>query len=257
MGKGVLIVALTALLLTSYLSGCVEKHVNKQDDETLVLTAAEIKTSFLNAIKEVTSYKYSINGTIHKVTTNSSGNFTENESLIQNGVVNISSKRLMIDQEYNGHTIYYLIDNVLYEGDEDDEGIINWSSHDMRKLYSDPSNQSWIAFSQLERQAYFVLNHSRHIERLGDESVGNISCYVLNASLDFGPNVDVKWDTIRYWLSKEDHLLVKAYLKVTWNMGNSTDANNESAVEVQDMNLFFYDYNKPVEVTLPDEITWS
>lgn len=257
MGRNVLIVALMVLLLISYLSGCVEKRVGEEVSETSVLTAADIKSSFLNAVKTVVSYKYSINGTVHTVTSNSSGNFTENQFLVQKGFVNISSRRLMIDQEYNGHTIYYLVDNVLYEGDENGEGNISWSSHDMRKLYLDPTNQSWIAFSQLERQAYFVLNQSHHVIRLDDEVVGNVSCYVLNASLDFGPNVSVKWDAIRYWLSKEDYLLVRAYLKVTWSLSNSTDVNESSVVEVQEMNLFFYGYNKPVEIKLPDEITWS
>ena len=260
MKNQILIVGIMLVLLVVGLSGCITS-----DD----VTADDIAANMLQAVEDVASYKYSVSGTITQTTTNESGTFTTEQPLSQSSEVDIANKRLKIDYTYTApeplgdqHLIYYIVNDIMYTGTEID-GNVTWISYDTS---STDAIMIWIAYSQLERQA--VTLEKADVEKLADETVDDIECYVLGVIIDFQsqfsgdvPPIDVpsSWDPemdINYWIAKDTSLLMKVHLKATMDLTSVFGLpGDDSVIQVQEMEMLFSDYNVPVTIELPPEAT--
>jgi hypothetical protein len=259
--KQQLLVGIFILLIIVGMSGCVE------DD---VITVDEIKEQFLQTIEDVLSYKWSANVTVTTTTINETGtNITVIEA-IQNGEVDIAHKKLKVDSigttvgsSEEQHWISYIIDTIAYTGTES-QGCIQWSSYNTS--YSN-ATMAWIAASALEGQARYLQGDLENttIQRLADEVVGSVDCYVLyltafinqsggdSGSYLFDGNMSYAYE-LTYWIAKDTYFLIKAYSKTTSDMsGWYAYGGADRTITISEMSLDFYDYDIPVIIEGPPE----
>lgn len=202
--------------------------------------------------------------------TNASGVNTTETTIIQLSEVDVTNKKLKIDQtstetktSTTQHILYYLVNKILYTGTETN-GQITWT-HINTSLTD--SEQTWMALSQLERQMLILENAS--VEQLADDVIEGVSYYVLNITLNLSASSSSSDNTvlpvdgfadmmkemdIKYWIDKDTYQLKKATLKVTMDlnwMGMFQDAT--SALSIQDITLLCYDYDIPVTIDVPPD----
>jgi len=255
MKKEILAVGIIALLLTIAFSGCVEEKT---------VTAEEIKERFLQASKSVTSYKFFLSGTSEMTTIKESAStkeFLENMS----GEVDILNKKLKEDINFTNvedsseqHLIFYIVNNTPYYGNKTD-GNITWSSvGEMPGL--------WNAYSLMESLATILENGTKQfnnteLKRLSDETVENVDCYILqftgfkneSTTTTLTGYSYTEYD-VKYWIAKDTNLLKKSNLKSTIDQSgiySFGDANR--TITTGEMEIFFNDYNVPLNIELPPE----
>lgn len=262
MKKQFVIVGITLVLICVGFAGCISSEE---------ITAEEIKANFLQAIEEVTSYKYSEDVTGTSTTINESGtNITETVAT-QNGEVDIANKKLKQDNagtttglSYERHWIVYIVDNILYSGSETD-GNMTWTSTDTSYLNA---SMMWAAYSALGTMSLYlegVLENST-IERLDDEMVEGVDCYVLyltafqnisGGGSDMFPisgNASYEYE-LNYWIAKDTYFLIKVQFNSTSDMsGLYAFGEADRMIIVAEMDIVFYDYNVPVIIELPPEV---
>lgn len=269
--KGLKTLGIGVLLIMLVLSGCTTQQGDITDD---------IKTNFLQAIEDVTCYKFSTDMTITMSITNESGTTTTTTDSIQNGIVDILNTNLVVEGTSTNaetyeiqNTIYYIVDGIIYSGTEDAEGNITWTSNDPSLMGEDTALYTWYSQSQLEGQAHQILEIA-DVEQLNDETIDGVECYVIKVTPNFEETesddnpyglpapesglADMFQDMdIRYWISKEDNLLIKAYTKISFDMSwmYAYIGGFDSVLMVQEMEQSFYDYNIPVSIELPPEAT--
>ena len=263
MKKQFIVAGMIVVLLVVGLSGCVK------ETETGV-TAEEIKANMLQAIEDIASYKYSSDVTVTMTTIKESESNTTEIVGIQNGEVDITYKKLRQDTNATTitagisdeqHWIFYIVDNILYSGNETD-GNITWTSMN--------TSMAWNAYSALELYTLYLEGEGElknvEVERLADEVVEGVDCYVLH--LTAFENQSGEEDSgqfplqgyyyyelnIKYWIAKDDYLLIKTYFKVMSDSSRSyAFGEADRSTTVQEMEALFNDYNVPVTIELPPE----
>jgi hypothetical protein len=260
MKREMIILGVGLLLLITAFSGCIQENV----------TAKEITENMLQAIEDVSSYKYSADVNVIQTMINESGtNITESDA-IQNGEVDLANKKLKQDNTFTTtgtsdeqHWSIYLIDDIQYTGTESD-GNITWES--LNTSFTNAS-MTWIAYSALEGQTMFLENTliDADVERLSDDVLDGVDCYVLylsyieNQSGDsYGfdaPSGNSSYELeVTYWIAKDTYLLIKSYQKLTMDMsGWYAFGGGDRSITASEMDVRYYDYNVPVVIELPPE----
>ena len=241
---------------------------------TETISAAQIKANALQSAANVTSYRFSLTGTMEAIaaTGNDTGSFTENVSLTVSGAVDLSDEKAMIDieltsiDENTGSTVdkilYYIINTILYiEG----ETWLKQNITDFDSIFQLFSGSQYIR-ADMEMQK--LLLETATVSKLNDEVVDGVNCYVLKIEeLDLEKLFDLilgqeavgsvenlseiikEWN-IKQWIAKDTSYLVKAYNKVTVQLelpyGYSLDMK-------LDMTILFSDYNEAINIELPEE----
>jgi hypothetical protein len=268
MKKQIIIVGIIVLLVTIELSGCVKEETVK------AVTIEDIKERFLQAVENVTSYKFSVDGTYNSTRIKKSNNSTVQYASIS-GEIDVLNKRVRTynngssDSGEKSYFIFYLVDNMSYFGNQADGNWTweNWSSH------LEPQ-QVWNANSYLELFSNALENETAWnsynvtLEQLSDEKVGDVDCYVLqfigfkNESLNYSISKTSGYTTgysyketdIEYMIAKDTFQLRKILYNTTSDENTINSYGNVSRyINTIDDEMFFYDYNVPLSIELPPE----
>ncbi len=253
--KKLLTMWIIAILFVISFSGCVEEDV---------ITAVEIKERFLQALENVTSYKYSSNANATMTTIKKSTNTTE-YSIVTTGEIDVLNKRVKqymnttSEDSNETHLIVYLIDNITYYGNQTD-GNTTWTS-------SIWGSEFFYAYSLLEQITMFLedetlLNNISNMElkRLSDEKFENVDCYILqftgfrNQSSTISNAYNYAGYDIKYWIAKNTNLLKKSIYRLINDLtGVYSFGGANRSIITSEMELLFYDYNVPLNIELPPE----
>jgi hypothetical protein len=270
---GLLIVV---LLLTIVFSGCLTN--NSENNFNDGITVEQIKEKVLETTGNITFYKYLyyLNTTQEK-TKNQTGEIITGlqSTMIKTGNVDKQNKELKAEEKEKDYchiegadyietntscfrwednkTYYYINNETFYEKTEADNNI-TWKTYEVKndssRFISD-NTDTWLQFSQLERQVFFFFNVTwANIILLPDEMIDGTECFVL--SVTNIPNYIREYKTIKYWISKDDYSLKKAYLKQTFE-DTILFETNDSLDTIWEEDIIFYDYNIPVNIELPED----
>ncbi|MDH7517756.1 MAG: hypothetical protein QHH19_05375 [Candidatus Thermoplasmatota archaeon] len=253
MKKELLAIGTLAILFALSFSGCVEENV---------VTAEEIKERFLHALENVTSYKYSSEVT-YSITTIKESTSTTESSVAMTGEIDILNKKVKqylnttSEGSNEGHLILYMVDNISYFGNQTN-GNTTWTSSLM-------GSEMWSGYSYLELIATMLENgteqyNNTELKRVSDETVENVDCYILrftgfqNQSATTSNAYSYIGYDVKYWIAKDTYLLKKSHLKSTIDQSGvySFGGANRSII-TSEMEIFFYDYNVPLNIVLPPE----
>ena len=245
-------------------SGCIS---------TETISAAQIKASALQSVSDVTSYSFSITGEIEIAMSNDTGTVMSYViSSSGNGTIDTANNNLMTDielylsileQTMTIETTLYIIDNVVYAKIDE-----NWTKSNVTDL-----SEQWQSNDQMEIQR-FLLEVS-DVEKLDDEIVDGVNCYVLKIEPDLEllyqvmmnqPGADfsdplphgnlsdyVTGFSIKQWIAKDTNLWKKIYAQMT--VEYSQDLGYMFMDYFMDMNfeIVFSNYNAAVDIELPEE----
>lgn len=267
---------IVALILTVAFSGCIVGRETQPSPE-------ELKTLVLESLKNLSTYRYTIDSTqrvemvnlltnasnLSEVTIVSTGdgafNLTAHEiSFVQR--LNISSDK-KIAAPIESET--YLINDTVYTKRDR-----NWTKIGVRNY-----EELWSSQNTIENQAE-LLNHS-DIELQGFEKVGGQKCYKMKIKPDMrtyatvlseqaGPilplsrvnfttlfqNSSMEWTS---WITKDSNLLKRNDIAVEFTLTPDMlglSANEIGSFEIRvnaSATTLYKDFNQPVAVTLPAE----
>ena len=269
MKKTIIIIFAMMLISIVFFSGCNEE--NNQGE----ITELEIKSNMVQAIEDVSSYKYSASGTFSRTIINETGTSTSNRLYTLIYEVDILNKlqkgEKNINVTYEGDAYHnpsdeynitlYCVTDTLYTK-SNISGNITWKS-----WFGD---NNWYSYAQLERQIYFIFEGAE-LERLEDDIVGNVDCYVLNVipssenlrldsvSGDFFFPEGIFHNTpldvdVKYYIAKDTNLLKKANIKLTNNITSFWIKTRQDVISdssIHEIELLYYDYNIPLTIELP------
>lgn len=265
--KKLLIAGIITTLLLVGLSGCFEKT------STGTVSAAQIKANALQFVGDIKTYAYSMSGTIKTTITNETGTSTIDGSITGTGAVDLANRKLKVEAtmavpgQMEGGSAFYIVDDVLYVKTET-EGNVTWMKTNITN-----ADETWASYDQMEQQAE-LLEYS-DVERLDDEVVNGVDCYVLSITPDLekyfeiimgqtgtdGIDIDYSdffqgW-SIKQWFAKDTNFIMKIYNQMTINMSVLMGRYYEEYVPVwiQDYEyyIFYNNYNVAVDVELPEE----
>ena len=142
-------------------------------------------------------------------------------------------------------------------------GTEQWMKMDFSEF-----NISWDSYDQM--QMHVDLLKYSEVERLDDERVNNIDCYVLKIKPDVTKLHEIMMNqnglssgmlpisnftdmidefSIKIWISKEKNLIMKAYESMTMLM----TINEYSTSTKLDVTILFFNYNKEICIELPKD----
>lgn len=254
--KKCLYIILLALIVSVILtSGCITSDG---------VSAAKIKSDMLQSTEFVESYKFSITST-STMKSDSYDIVTETISTGE-GSADLVNKKLMIEQTTEVVSMVsqgpvegaiYFIDDILYMGVENIAlGSVEWSK-------KNNSGTTWDSYDQMEIQSELL--EVSEVERLDDEVVDGIDCYVLKIIPDLKKYYEIiinqqgldtftmpqgldyseifkSW-MVKQWIAKDTNYFVKSYNKVTMSM--------YSISFTYETKILYSDYNSPVDIELP------
>ncbi len=259
--KKILIIGLIVIIAIAATSGCVTDGVS----------AVAIKNNALQAIDEVLSYKFSSTG-ISITSSETQSGITNMESITSgSGIVDIRQRRLMMTQaaEFSGDTestvsatIYIFDDYAYMYSDSVVDGA--WTKQEI----SD-SDSFWYNYAHMEQMGNLL--EASNVERLDDDVVNGVNCYVLKISADLDKFYEtmmaqsgqssgsigdmsgigdlIKEVSAKQWIAKDTNLMMKGYMcmKIEMDMfGLTTSIDMEITTEL-------FDYNLPVDIELPED----
>lgn len=252
--KPVLLIATLAALL---IAGCI-------GEETAV-SALQIKTRALKSINELKTYKFSADVVFEAIMRNETESFTNTTVMRSVGKVDLENKKayMRTDSEpINTSSLWYIIGGVVYIGTENETTV--WRKYNLTESEKTWENLNRIKFVEE------LLNIS-DVERLEDENIDGVSCYVLKMIPDLNKyyalianqtgspsgegisNVNVsnfikEWE-VKCWITKEANLVKKIYTYLVLNFSLITTSFQMKL----SVDMLLYDYNEPVEIVLPEE----
>ena len=269
---GLIVVVITAAMM---FSGCVEEEKE--------MSVAEIKAMVLANVEEIDTYKFDINTTTRTLLSKET-NSTETTTLINGrGVLDVVDKEMKLNMNTSIETNettevieieIYLVNNTMYT--KLNLGIpgrpAQWTKSEM-------PDEFWTSQNQLEQQMK-LLNISE-VALLVDEKVNGVDCYVLKIEPDMNkfwnstkgaaitkstqslaPGVDIKKMmksisiSMKEWIAKDTMYPMKTQMAIHLVVSSDDLAIPETGekftmTEDMEVELLFYDYNKPVSIELP------
>jgi len=254
MKKKLLSFLFAILLVTVFISGCFE-------EEKKELSMGKIKTNFLNAIKDVDSYKYSINGSSTQKVINESGTSIIEMLNVSNGTVDIFNHNLKFEKDYsnigkNNQIKIYLLDGFSYTFTANDWNL-SWEIEDISS--SSHLESFWSLYSYLESFAEEMSNPEENtaFERLNDDLIDDTSYYVLqlvyknNYSSPGQTGYSYYENQIKFWINKNNFLLYKTQITSFSDSLEFFNMERNQKIELSESQCIFYDYNIPVTIKLP------
>lgn len=232
------------------------------------VTAAKIKADMLQSTEEIESYKFSTTITSTSTMTGDSDGINMETSSTGEGSADLVNKKLMMEQTtevtsmlgqepVEGTSAIYFIDDILYMGIENMAlGSVEW-------LKKNNTGTTWDSYDQMEMQA--VLLEVSEVERLDDEVVNGIDCYVLRIIPDLEKYYEIMMnqqgqDTstippgtdfseliegwmVKQWIAKDTNYFIKTYNKMTMHIFTMS--------LTYETEILYSDYNSPVNIELP------
>lgn len=227
--------------------------------------AEEIKGRFIDSVGSVEFYKYTINIRTIRSTENISGVNISDSNITSTGKIDILNKKLSVEHKLKEDSLQNQ-DFIFINYYEDEIFYYPWGEN---KWYSSELSNNWYVYSYIERLAYFLLEDAV-LEKLQDEKIKNNYCYVLNikpvfknvqltnASGDslFGsglPEKSYENLTLKCWFDKDDYLLKRFFVKYDVDISSFyyDDENITNVIQSYDIDIQFYDYNKPITIIAP------
>ncbi len=242
------------------------------------ISAAQIKSSTLQAASNITSYRFTMEMET-KTTTSASltGASSYTATFTGTGEVDVSNQKLMMQATINmsmGTTmtinaLYYFLDNAMYMK-MDYAGMNQWIKTNMSTNIS-----LWNTCSQLQGQ--IALLQQATVEKLPDETINGVPCYVLKITPDVTALLTlfmnqqgmgssqtqipissdliktytdmIKSCTVKLWTAKETHYIMQINEEITMDMSTM----GYSTSMIMSMTIHFTDYNIPLTIELPAE----
>ena len=248
-------IAIAFLTIITALSGCISS------DNVL---ASDIKLFTLQSSIDIKTYEFSLDMTMK------TGNETSMMTMLSSasGAVDVVNQRFMMEMSSSFsllmelNFIYYIIEDVIFMK-MDYLGTEQWMKMDFSEF-----NISWDSYDQM--QMHVDLLKYSEVERLDDERVNNIDCYVLKIQPDVTKLHEIMMNqnglssgmlpisnftdmidefSIKIWISKEKNLIMKAYESMTMLM----TINEYSTSTKLDVTILFFNYNKEICIELPKD----
>jgi len=264
MEKKAIGISVAVLLIVVTLCGCFGN--NELPEE---LSIDQIKTNFINAVNNVSSYKCNLTGKLTDTIFNGAETNVNEKLSNMNLSVDISnhnleqeSELLTVGEDEKDITIVYMLDNFKYNG-RGKEGNLSWETEELSPSLAEVF---WNMLSCLElfaeQMANEMLDQDFKItwKRLKDESFNNQTYYVLqkgqitnytNATRT-GYNLNEIYHT--FWIDKTNYFLYKVKLNQILDV-TGWYAGEEDRRYLMSEDIFtFYDYNIPVSIELPPEV---
>lgn len=254
------------------------------------VSATEIKDMALTNAENIDTCKFDMDMTMNMIVSNESGEFDTTMISNGSGVVDNVDKKMKMKMttsmempegmEKSEAMEMYFVNNTMYmRMDTGTPEMPTWTKMEMPEWYEG----YWKSQNQVGQQME-LLNISE-VERLRDEKVNGVDCYVLkikpdleqywkimmeqkgvgelikslpqNMSLDLIQKM-IKDMTIKQWIAKDTNFPMKTEMQMKMVI-SSEDLNitgmEEQFTMVMDQKtiMTFYDYNEPVSIELPEE----
>jgi hypothetical protein len=238
------------------------------------ISAAQIKSSTLQAASNITSYRFTMEMET-KTTTSASltGASSYTSTFTGTGEVDVSNQKLMMQATISmsmGTTmtmnaLYYFLDKAMYMN-MDYAGMNQWIKTNMSTNIS-----LWNTYNQLQSQ--IALLQQAKVEKLPDETINGVPCYVLKITPDItalltsitnqqGISLSqtqipissdliktytdmIKSCTVKLWTAKDTNYIMQVNEQITMDMNIMS--------MVMSMTIHFTDYNIPLTIELPAE----
>ena len=267
MKKMLKITIISLIAGTLLISGCVT---------TETISAAQIKANALQSAANVTSYRFSLTGTMEATIGNDTESFTENVSLTLSGAVDLSNEKAMIDIEVNRidentgqpleeTILIYIINTILYTGGD------TWVKQNVTDFDSIFQLFSGSQYIRADMEMQKLILETATVSKLNDETVNGVNCYVIQIG---EPDLEKLFDlilgqeaigstenlseiikdwTIKQWVAKDTSYLKKAYNKVSIELIEMDLLFGYSMNMEMDMTILFSDHNEEINIELPEE----
>ncbi len=229
-----------------------------------------IKQKAIESSKNIKTYRFKMTVQSQLIFGNESGKST----MISNatGAIDLINKRMYIDvhtvinqfgRTYSMESETYVINDTAYIKSN---GASVWFKKKLR-------NDFWIRNNQIDQQTE-LLSFSK-VEKLSDEKVNGIDCYVLKLKPDLDKFVEYMENTsnvpqnksllkhmlkevvIKEWIAKDTFYPIKSEILTVMEMPMKISIGslkgNVSIEETMKTTVEFYDHNKPVLIKLPEE----
>ncbi len=229
----------------------------------------EVKAKVLEAAKNTQSYKVDMQ---MDMSINQEGMTMEIPTTAKI-IADAKNKKMRMDMSMSMmgtemNTTMYLIGNAMYMATADPRsGETQWI-----KMEQETGTDLWGAQSQLEKEMELIGDAT--LEFLGEETIRGVDSwivkvtpqedslekYVKNAignSLAGGSGTDdmtfeFKEYTETFWISKDTYFITRDKAHINMTIGSKETA-GDTVNMVIDSDAEMYDYNAPVDVSLPDE----
>jgi len=279
------LIAITAIVVVVMLSGCTDnEQINSAEIKKMILASVEEIDTYKFDMDMTQETLISNETDETEMTTMSTGKgvvdvANKKMSLEMTSSLEMPDKAEMPDGPMEMTMEMYLVDNAMYM--KMDMGIpeipAQWTKIDMPEGYDD----SWDSQNQMEQQIE-LLNISE-VDLLKAETVNGVDCYVLKITPDMDKYSEflmtqggmrelmqgvqeedfdigklIKSMSITQWIAKDTLFPMKTEMQIKMVI-SSEDLNIPDAEEMFTMTLdqstilVFYDYNKPVNLELPED----
>ena len=268
MEKKVIGLSISIMLIILAFSGCSENDNNKPAEDPLLI---QISNNFINFFNNVTSYKFNKTGGIRVKDIN--GEAVDESVFVSNTTfqADISKRSLEIISNYtnvgmnlNSSLIIYIKDNYKYSG-ELENGNLSW---EIDELSNQSAETNWIIYSNLDQYADQMINEisQKNFEvtwrHLDDETLDNETFYVLqrehimNNTDKEHPGSDIYKLYHTFLFNKTNYKLYKVKVDILNDIWGEYYTRGPDRRYVVGQDIFtFYDYNVPVDIELPPELT--
>ena len=239
------------------LSGCISGGVS----------AEQIRSFTLSSITNLESYKYTMEMNMaYSMETYGSQDITLNAE----GSVDIANSKFYINYATSGiqgidlNYAMYLIDSTIYMETD------LYESEQWIKMDTSEQTISLDSFNQMQSQ--IELLEVSQVEKLNDESINGVDCYVLKIIPDISKLMELLTTSqgigstyiqtgsyylsndqdqfvIKLWINKNTNYLMKAYEQINID----TNAGGTSLISNIEITILLTDHNQPVTITLPEE----
>lgn len=264
--KGLLEIGVMVLIVLVFISGRIFSEG---------VSAEEIKADTLAAVEggDITSYRFSIDMTMTTVIEYEEWASSMDMAITGEGAVDLTNKLISMDVSSTSSGIlvmevefeYYIVDDEMYMK-MDFQGSEQWIKMELSEYAI-----SWDSYDQMGEQAELL--ETAGVERLDDEVVNGVDCYVLNIIPDLGEYYEMMMNqqdlgsgsitdseiidisdlitgfSIKMWIDKDTDFMMK--LDVQMAMDISYEGTSSSTD--MEMIMLFTDYNVPVEIVLSEE----
>lgn len=243
---------------------------------TDTISASQIKANALQCAANVTSYSFSITGTMGATIGNETESFSEDASFTVNGVVDLSNEKAMIDIEVSRideetgqpdeeNILIYIINTILYTGGD------TWVKQNVTDFDLIFQLFSGSQYMRADMEMQKLLLETATVAKLNDETVSGVNCYVLQIE---EPDLEKLFDlilgqeaigstenlseiikdwAIKQWIAKDTSYFMKAYNKVTIELIEMDLFFGYSMNMELDVTILFSDYNEAINIELPEE----
>jgi len=251
------------------------------DDDNGSLSAEEIIDKSVQVMRDVVSYRADMDMVMDIAVVDESGEYNLTMTAAINGTFDIENQKMMMDMimemsmlgmSFNITGESYLINDMMYNMNGDEESGYMWTKSEMPEGY-------WEEVNQMDTQVDML--EVVYVEITGSEMIEGVECYILKLNPDIEqlwqlvmqqssltgeemlPEIDIelyqdifKDFHMRQWVAKDTYYIARAEMGILMEataeeMGYTEEEGSMTADITID--ILAYDYNQPVTIVLPAE----